>query len=567
MTLHSVGQGVANREQLSTQDAVPASREEPSVDLRRLLGAYYTPDALADVLAEWALAPRSGPVLDPSFGGCAFLNAATKVLASKGVSEPSQLVFGVDVDPSCLKYVRASENLVEENCIIRDFLTLSPKDLHGAPFQAVIGNPPYVRHHWFNGTTRKAGRAAIDAAGFELSERASAWAYFLLHTLSFIAKHGRLAMLVPEAIQQADYAASVREALTARFERVCLVHIRDRLFEGTDEAVVAIAASGYGNPGTLHIEAVEQAQDLGAVLNASKGRRPSSPLITVKGRPVDSKVVQLLGELEERTSVKKISDIATVQIGLVTGANSHFIRDVEDLKQLDIPRRARLRVVSRTQWLSGLNFTKHDLQKLVDKGERALLVLPTPKQEDAPGIQRWIAEGIEAGVHERFKCAIRTPWFRIPLSPSPDAFATCTRLGAPLLVLNRAGCRCTNALHAVYWPEIEIPPEIVAVGFLTSAVSVWAELHGRRYGGGVLKMEPGTWNRVPVPLVQGTEDAFDKLDELIRCGREVEARTLADDMVLGEGLGLSKEDIQCLQRAHTQLMAQRRPSRNGSDRG
>ena len=80
-------------------------------------------------------------------------------------------------------------------------------------------------------------------------------------------------------------------------------------------------------------------------------------------------------------------------------------------------------------------------------------------------------------------------------------------------------------------------------------------------------MEPGTWNRVPVPLVQGTEDAFDERDELIRCGREVEARTLADDIVLGEGLGLSKEDIQCLQQAHTQLMAQRRPTRNGSDRG
>ena len=567
MTLHSVGQGVANREQLSTQDAVPASREEPSVDLRRLLGSYYTPDALAEVLAEWALAPMSGPVLDPSFGGCAFLNAATKVLASKGVSEPGQLVFGIDVDPSCLEYVSASENLVEENCIVRDFLTLSPKDLHGAPFQAVIGNPPYVRHHWFNGTTRKAGRAAIDAAGVELSGRASAWAYFLVHTLSFIAKHGRLAMLVPEAIQQADYAASVREALTARFERVCLVHIRDRLFEGTDEAVVAVAASGYGNPGTLHVEAVERSQDLATVLNAAKGRRSSSRLITVKGRPVDSKVAQLLGELEDHTLGQEDLRYRNCADWFGHGCQQPLYPRCRRSEAARYSSQGPVTGVSRTRWLLGLDFTEHDLQKLVDTGERALLVLPTPKQEDTPGIQRWIAEGIEAGVHERFKCAIRTPWFRTPLSPAPDAFATCTRQGAPLLVLNQTGCRSTNALHAVYWRGIEIPPEIVAVGFLTSAVSVWAELHGRRYGGGVLKMEPSTWNRVPVPLVQGTEGAFDELNELIRCRREVEARTLADDLVLRDQLGLSKKDIQCLQQAHTQLMAQRRPSRHGSDRG
>ena len=250
-------------------------------------------------------------------------------------------------------------------------------------------------------------------------------------------------MLVPEAIQQADYAASVREALTGRFERVCLVHIRDRLFDHTDEAVVAVAASGYGNPGTLQVEAVEQAQDLATVLNATKGRRSSSQVDHRKAvAPSNRQVVQLLGELEQHTSVKNTSDIATVRVGLVTGANSHFIRGVEDLKQLGVPRKAWLQVVSRTRWLSGLDFTEHDFQELADAwATEPSWFGPRRHMKTLPGVRRWIAEGIEAGVHERFKCAIRTPWFRIPLLAAPDAFATCTRLGAPLLVLNRAGCR------------------------------------------------------------------------------------------------------------------------------
>ena len=559
LTLPSAEHGLTNRNQLAAQEASLSSRENPSVDPRRLIGAYYTPDVLAGILAEWALELGDGAVLDPSFGGCAFLNAATKVLAIKGVPEPGGLVFGVDVDPSCLEYVRAGGNLVEENCIVCDFLTLSPEDLPSAPFQAVIGNPPYVRHHWFNGSTRRAGRAAIKAAGVEFSARASAWAYFLVHSLSFIARHGRLAMLVPEAIQQADYGASLRETLAARFDRVCLVHIRDRLFDGTDEAVVAVAASGYGSRGTLHVEAVERIQDLKAVLCATKDKRSSSGLTNVKGRSVDSKVVQLLGELEQHTSVKKISDVATVRVGLVTGANRHFVRNVKDMKRLGVPRKAWLPVISRTRWLSGLDFTGKDLRVLTNAGQRTVLVLPAPEDQNVAGVRQWIAEGVEAGVHERFKCAIRTPWFRVPLAAAPDAFATCTRLGAPRLVINRAGFLCTNALHAVYLRGIEISPETAAVGSLTSSVGTWTELYGRRYGGGVLKMEPGTWNRVPVPLVQGTEDAFDELNDLIRSGRETEARKLTDDIVLRDGLGLSKKDIRRLQRAHVQLMAQRRP--------
>ncbi len=569
MALHSAEQNVANMQWLSAQVADPTCRELSRINPRRLLGAYYTPDALANILATWALAPGKGNVLDPSFGGCAFLNAATTILASRGVSEPGKRVFGVDVDPTCIEYVRNDQNLVEKNCIIQDFLSLSPKDIPGAPFHTIIGNPPYVRHHWFNGTTRKAGRAAIAAAGVALPETASAWAYFLIHTLSFIAKNGRLAMLVPEAILQADYATVVRDLLTSRFDHVCLVHIRDRLFEGTDEAVVAVAASQYGGKkGTLRVEAVERSEDLAAVLNTPKGGSSTSHLTTPKGRRIDSQAVQLLGELEQHSAFKKISDIATVRVGLVTGANKHFIRNAKNLKQIGVPHESWVRLISRTRWLSGLDFTKEDLQKLVEADQQAILVRPTLACENAPGIKQWIDEGIEADVHERYKCTIRDPWFRVDLQPVPDAFATCARMGAPLLVLNQAGCQCTNALHAMYLhyrSDASLPA--IAVGFLTSAVSVWAELHGRRYGGGVLKMEPGTLNRTPVPMVQDAETAFDELNRLIRDGRETEARKRADDLVLGDQLGLSKKDIQRLQQAHIQLMTQRRPTRNGSDHG
>ncbi len=568
MTTHSVGQVVAHSRQLGTRDHSPPNGEVTSINSRRLLGSYYTPDELATILAEWALQPGEGTVLDPSFGGCAFLNAATKVLEDRGVPDAGGLVFGVDIDKSCLEYVRGNRNLAEENCIFTDFLSLSPEEVPGTPFKAVIGNPPYLRHHWFNGASREAGRTAISSAGAKLPETASAWAYFLIHALSFLAKGGRLAMLVPEAILQADYASSVRDLLVSRFRQVSLVYIYDRLFEGTDEAVVAVIASGFGRNGSLRVEAVERTEDLAAILNTSKCESAAPNLTTEKGRYIDSRTAHLLDELEQHPAVKEISDLATVRIGLVTGANRYFIRDAKELERLGIPPEFWVRLVSRTRWLPGLDFTEEDLKKLVDSGKRAILVRPMSAHEDTPGVGRWINEGLEGGIHKRYKCTIRDPWFRVDLQTVPDAFATCTRMGAPLLVLNRAGSQCTNALHALSWRRgVDASASAIAVGFLTSAVSVWSELYGRRYGGGVLKIEPGTLKRTPVPVFQRAKCAFVELNKLIRCGREEDARALADDLVLRDELGLSENDIRRLQGASKQLMLRRRPVRKGNDRG
>ena len=538
------------------------------VERRRLLGAYYTPDGLADILTRWALAPGAGTVLDPSFGGCAFLGAATSVLSDLGVANPSRLVFGVDVDPSCMDYVSASASLLAENCVVNDFFELMPGDLRGAPFRAVVGNPPFVRHHWFKGPTRDAAKRAAADAGVAIPETASAWAYFLVHAMRFLANGGRLTMLVPEALLQADYAAVVRDALAARFRSVRLVHVRDRLFDGTRESVVVVAASGFGKRGRMSVDSVQHADDLGRALHCPPRASNSSFVTAPKGRSVDRATVRLLAELEHSEPTRKLADIAAVRIGLVTGANRFFIRNREFLERIGVPRRAWRRVVPRTRWLTGLDFSRTDHERLARAGWPAFLVRPARAHEMAPGVRQWVAEGVAGGVHERSHCRKREPWFRVDLPSAPGAFGTCTRMGSPLLVLNRAGVRCTNTLHEIRWhqPNGNVPRS-VCVGFLTSAVGAWAEYHGRRYGGGVLKLEPGILMRAPVPVVDAGAMAFDELNGMVQSGREEEARRSADEIVLRGALGLSRKDVRRLQRARTNLMAQRRPVRNGDPGG
>ena len=189
--------------------ATPGQSRRRDVSPRRLLGAFYTPDALATVLTRWALDGCAGSVLDPSYGGCAFLRAAVDVLREQGTIHPERLVYGVDVDPQCATYARGL--VAPRNHITADFLSLRPHSTRGAPFKAIVGNPPYVRHHWLRGMKRRAARAALKRAGVALRATASTWAYFVVHAVSFLAPGGQLAMLVPEAVLQADYATTGRD--------------------------------------------------------------------------------------------------------------------------------------------------------------------------------------------------------------------------------------------------------------------------------------------------------------------------------------------------------------------
>ena len=547
---------------------LPPHRPNPgSMPRRRLLGSYYTPDGLAMVLVRWALADGDGPVLDPSYGGCAFLEAAARALSKRNPPNGGARVYGVDIDPNCIETARDSELLVEDNCIVADFLAASADDLPGSPYAAIVGNPPYVRHHWITGDQRESARAVAAESSVPLPATASLWAYFLLHSLTFLATGGRLAMLVPEAILQTDYAAPLREMLAERFRASRLIHIRDRQFAHTDEPVVALVCSGFGERGTIKTLSVETVEGLQSVLLSSNGcpSRCSSFPPTV-GDTL-SAANALLRRVRESRPVKRLGEVASTRVGVVTGANRHFIRSRDALDALGVPTDVRHRIVSRTRWLQGLEFTDDDHQTLVESGAAALLVRPESAEHDRL-VDPWIQEGIGEGIAGRYKCALRSDWFRVDLPVRPDAFATCARAGSPLLVLNRGGCLNSNALHSVCWKaDPVVTPEAVAVGFLTSAISAWAELRGRRYGGGVLKIEPGTLRRIPVPVIPGAEDVFPRLDRLLREGREAEARKIADERVLGDGMGFGGQEIELLKQVRTDLMEWRRPSRSTRGNG
>jgi len=184
---------------------------EPNLALRKARGAFFTPPAIADYLAEQAIGDkRNAKVLDPTCGEAVFLLAAGRHLRELGSStDLDQQLYGIDLHEASLR--SATELLEAErldaHLIAQDFFTVPTPSQLGCPvpeMDAVIGNPPFVRYQEHIGEARKASLQAAMAQGVPLSGLASSWAALLVHACGFLKRDGRLAMVLPAELLTPD---------------------------------------------------------------------------------------------------------------------------------------------------------------------------------------------------------------------------------------------------------------------------------------------------------------------------------------------------------------------------
>ena len=110
----------------------------------------------------------------------------------------------------------------------------------------------------------------------------------------------------------------------------------------------------------------------------------------------------------------------------------------------------------------------------------------------------------------------RDPWWRVPLGTVPDLILTYMNGDTPRLAANLAGVHHLNSVHGLYLrPELRKLAVPLAVASLNSATLLGAELVGRAYGGGILKLEPGEALKLPLPTVSLVRENADQLTGLV----------------------------------------------------
>ena len=129
----------------------------------------------------------------------------------------------------------------------------------------------------------------------------------------------------------------------------------------------------------------------------------------------------------------------------------------------------------------------------------------------------------------------------------------------PRLVINDAKATCTNTIHRVWLHRpAGLSIEAFAAASWTTLYRLSAELVGRAYGGGVLKLEPSGATALRVTTV-GNAELIGELDEAYKDSGVKEARALADRKVLIEGLGMTVASVKVLAEAAQNLREARLP--------
>lgn len=525
------------------------------------------------MLVSWAVRRPSDRVLDPACGDGVFLVASAERLKSLR-GKPAAQIFGIEIDRSVyqksLAHLLGRIGAPKENVLVSDFFDVRPSTL--GKFEAVVGNPPFIRYQTFKGASRAKALLAAHTAGVRLSELASSWAPFLVHATEFLVPGGRLAMVVPAEITHAGYAKPVIQFLTQRFQNLSIASFTERLFPELSQDTLLIFADGLGGKSKqIRLKRFQCISELETQfrLRPTFGTGVSTRILeSTNGRLRDHFLPPELRMLYDRLAgspkICRLGDLADVGIGYVTGANDFFHLSEQEVDRFQIPRTYLKPALLRGGIIRGLKVSRHDWAELRTQGDKVyLLSLPrTPETMFPEGVRQYLREGKRQAVHEAYKCAVRKPWYSVPHSSPSDAFMTYMSGGAPRITWNEGRLLATNSLHEIRLrnPRAHDPRKI-ALGFCSSLSQLSGEIEGHPMGGGMLKLEPSEAERVlvvrPEAIVAG-KGAFDELDLLIRSGDTDAALDFADELILRNHLALTWDQIRLVRDGAKEITDSRR---------
>ncbi len=537
---------------ISEKISVNTQVQEISLDNKKELGIFYTPVELTNILSKWAIRSPQDRVLEPSFGGCNFLDSSRDILKSLGNLNIINQLAGCDTDPQAFTYLKNTLDVSEPPTQFKqiDFLQAELNDFQDS-FDVVIGNPPYISRHNMPNEQIELGQQRCVEQGYKLSKRASLWGYFVLHSLSFLKEGGRIAFILPSSFLNAQYAMQIQEYLRNGFERALVLQIGQRVFlnEGTSEVAVVVLCEGWQanhhhekqNP--MELAFVPTLVEAEIFIKKWSDHQVTGTLYDGRSNfallPKTSLVAYL--KIVQRKKCHHFEDFATVLIGMVTGANKFFVINLSKAEEEQLPSEVLRFVVAKYSYFSGLTLTNEHLEQAKTDDLNCLLFDTRELKSNLSSVQQYLDSFSTDKRNSNKTFKKREHWDQPDDGRIPDAFFTYMSHDGPAMRLNQAQVNSTNTVHRVFFNDTvdETTQKLLSISLLTTFSQLSAEIESRSYGSGVLKHEPSEIKRFKIYVPNGLkpvdiEEKFIAIDALLRKNNKEEARSVADNFILGD---------------------------------
>jgi adenine-specific DNA methylase len=521
--------------------------------------------------------------LEPSCGDGAFLVGAAERFSELGVAGRAVVenLTGVEIIPHEADRARAR---------LRQQLGLCARDVvktgdffawwqkaERPVFDAVIGNPPFIRYQSFPEPHRSSAMQIMTGLGLTPNRLTNIWVPFVVAATASLRPGGRLALVLPAELLQVTYAAQLRSFLTDRFSRIDIVACNELFFDKAEQEVVLLLADGAlpaaseSNPCRVTLT---EAHTVAEIIE----RQPEAVLATASPKTIrhdhekwlkyflTEREIVFMRELRSSAICTTLATYAGVDVGVVTGKNEFFVLGGRLVAELGLDTYT-MPLVSRSAHLKGAWIKKTDWHALAAAGDRVHLLHLTPLNGSklASSLESYIRQGEDNAVHKGYKCSIRVPWYAVPSVWIPDGFVFRQVYDFPRMVLNQAGATSTDTIHRL---TCKAKPKQVIANTYTYLTAASAEIEGRSYGGGVLELEPTEAERLLMPAKLGNALPLSDCDRLTRAGRLDDVLVENARLVLMGAMGLSRMDCILLRNIWTKMrdrrLARRRRGRTST---
>ncbi len=431
----------------------------------------------------------------------------------------------------------------------------------------VIENPPYIRYQLFSGKTREKALRIAKREGVKLNGLTASWVPFVIHAERFLKKEGRMAFVLPSKLLHVKYAKPFRKWLLRKFADITIIAFDRRVFSEILEDTILLLADKQGSSGVRFIRVSNEKELSTTDLSSIQIIHPRAEEKWTKYL-LPSKMWKELHSILEKVKDEfvPLGSFGFVTIGVVTGSNDFFTLTEREVLDWGIEEKYLLPLVSKAEDLSGIRVTNDDWLLSKKLGHKCyLLHLTEPWERLGARVRDYLEQrGRELDVRSKYKVRIRKVWYEVPGVRFPDLFISYMSHEVPKIAVNEVNLQgkkatSTNTIHQVFLKS-RIDPLILAVSFYNSLTLVSAELTGRFYGGGVLKLEPKEVERILVPNMTEVKIKTELIyivDELLRSGKVHHAVSLVDGIILEESLGLTTRDVKLLNDVWIHLQKQR----------
>ena len=484
---------------------------------QKLRGGYYTPNAYAEYVAKWVLEKNPQHILEPSCGDGAFVRASEKYLKDKKTAITCFELMQAEAEK--VIELGAKLDLPGLNVQCQDFIEYANKLIknNDRAFDAIVGNPPFIRYQFIEPVFQERAEECFKLLGQKFTKLTNSWVVFIFACIALLKEGGRLGMVIPSEILHVLHAKELRKYIMENSSTVMVINPKELWFKGTSQGTVMLLLEKKKNQtldcglGLLNV------QDDSFLAQSIEDLFADVPFSNDEGKWTEAMLTKeeksLYENLKQNTAVKRFGELAKPSVAITSGANEFFLVNDETIKEFGLATYAHP-IFSNSRHCKGLIYDEDLHKKNKQDGEPVNYVL-IDDHELSGDVWEYIELGELSRYHERYKCKIRSPWFKAPNVVGQDGCINKFSHECPKLVVNRISAYTTDGFYRVQVKD-NVSIEKMSTCFLNPFTMLCAELEGRFYGGGVLELTPSEITKICIPYDIDLEVNLEYLNQLIQ---------------------------------------------------